>query len=303
MITELTKAQADLMPVYVKKWRAIRDNTDRFTQKEAEDIVHKFQTEILKTAALPVVLFDNPLQLWKAVQEKFNTTVKFCSCYQDGSYFSYVFSYYDYFVEGLDMKFLTPTGEVDEELTNRWNIWRDTSKIGMIYPFDDVCFVTQKATKISYNERDQLHCENGPALAYAGGYEFYSLNGITVPEYLVMTPSEDLSLDFFKNEKNADVKAEFVRKYGVERMLDMGKKMDSFENYDQENHTWWWKSEYELWDMHVLFEGIEYQPYLKMRNCTTGIWHVEAVSPSCRTIADALKERFGNIEPDIVEIR
>jgi hypothetical protein len=123
-----------------------------------------------------------------------------------------------------------------------------------------------------------------------------------VPASLVITPAEELSLDFFKNEKNADVKAEFVRKYGVERMIDMGKTVDTYENYpDQTNYSWWWKSKYELINMGTLF-GIEYQPYLRMVNQTTDIWHLEAVSPACLTLKDAIKERFGGREMKIVAI-
>jgi len=73
-------------------------------------------------------------------------------------------------------------------------------------------------------------------------------------------------------------------------MLSLGKKIGSYENYDEE---WWTKSEYKLWDMAALFPNLNYQPYLKMMNQTTKIWHVEAVSPDCRTLRDAIKERFG----------
>lgn len=127
----------------------------------------------------------------------------------------------------------------------------------------------------------------------------YSLNGIRVPEYLAMTPSEDLEIDWFHQQQNADVRTEFVRKFGVERMLSMGKKIDTHENYDEE---WWTKSEYELWDMASLFPNLDYQPYLKMQNQTTKVWHVEAVSPNCRTLEDAIKERFGGMNFKITSI-
>ena len=84
-------------------------------------------------------------------------------------------------------------------------------------------------------------------------------------------------------------------------MIGVGKKVDSYINYDQEENPWWWKSEYELWDMGSVFE-LEYQPYVKMKNQTTGIWHVEAVSPACRTLVAAIKERFGGKEMRIVDI-
>jgi len=176
-------------------------------------------------------------------------------------------------------------------------------KYGMVWPMKKLCVVCQPPTIINKNSVG-LHCETGPALSYSGNNEIWALNGVNVPKELVMTPSGSLSIDFFKNEKNADVKAEFVRKYGVERMLDMGKQVDSFENYpDQTNYSWWWKSQYELWDMASIFPGLTYQPYLKMRNQTTNVWHVEAVSPACRTLKDAIKERFGGREMKIVGIK
>ena len=39
-----------------------------------------------------------------------------------------------------------------------------------------------------------------------------------------------------------------------------------------------------------------------MMNQTTKIWHMEAVSPNCRTLKDAIKERFGGREMKIVGI-
>jgi hypothetical protein len=62
------------------------------------------------------------------------------------------------------------------------------------------------------------------------------------------------------------------------------------------------KSQYEVWDLKALFPGLEYQPFVKMLNQTTGIWHMEAVSPNCRNLKDALKERFGGRDMEIINI-
>jgi hypothetical protein len=49
--------------------------------------------------------------------------------------------------------------------------------------------------------------------------------------------------------------------------------------------------------MQSLFPNVDYAPHLKMLNQTTKIWHVEAVSPSCKTIEAALEDRYGrNVE-------
>ena len=296
LTTTLTPEQKALLPAYRKKWLDIGLSTDRFTQEQAETIIHRYQREILGRKETPVEVYDDPIAAWKAVERAAGVDkMEFVYPYQDGSFFASGFSCYDFFV---NEKLVT----LPDELLSKFEAARDTSKLGLIWPLDKVCIVCQKPTKISRNEKLQLHNETGKAVEYTDTWGFYALNGVVVPEYLVITPAEELSMDFFKKEENADIKAEFVRKYGVERMLDLGKKVDSFENYDQEEHSWWWKSEYELWDMAVLFPGLDYQPFLKMRNQTTKIWHVEALSPNCRTLKDGLKERFGGKEMRIVSV-
>ena len=166
-------------------------------------------------------------------------------------------------------------------------------------PLDDVCYIIERPESMVINDAQQYHNERGPALRYRDGAEMYSLNGIEVPRELVMTPSEDLDINLFHRATSADVKAEFVRKYGVERLLSLGKLVDTYTNYAEE---WWTKSQYELWDMTVLFPQLDYQPYLKMLNQTTGIWHVEACSPECRTLEEAIKERMGGRDLKIVGI-
>jgi hypothetical protein len=99
--------------------------------------------------------------------------------------------------------------------------------------------------------------------------------------------------------ENADQKMEFVKKVGIERMLDMGTQIDSYKKYKTKM---WHNSQYELWDMSKLFPTITYAPHLKMLNQTTGVWHVEAVSPKCRTLTEAIQERFGGRDLEIEAI-
>jgi hypothetical protein len=181
-----------------------------------------------------------------------------------------------------------------------YDMWEETSKIGLIYPLEDVCIVSEKPTVINLSD-NQLHCEGGPALEYAGhsSFKIFALNGVMVDEYLAVTPGEQLDLTYYNEIQNADQKTEFVRKFGVERMLELGKKIDSYDKYSDE---WWNKSEYELWDMSCLFQGVSYAPHLKMVNQTTNVFHVEAVSPQCRTLADAIKERLGGRDLKITAI-
>ena len=92
---------------------------------------------------------------------------------------------------------------------------------------------------------------------------------------------------------------EFVRKVGIERMLKLGKKLDDYTKYTDKLIK---ASKYELWDMKNLFVGVDTAPHLKMLNQTTRVWHCEAVSPSCKTITDAINDRLNGRDIEITRI-
>ncbi len=161
------------------------------------------------------------------------------------------------------------------------------SEVHFIIPYKRVCFVSEKPKKINW-QNGRLHKNGGLAIEYPDGYGLYSLNGITVPEYLAITPESQLDIEFFKKERNADVRAEFIRKFGIERMVNMGKSIDSYKNY---TNKFWYDSEYELIDMSSIFTQHKYAPFLRMKNLTTGIWHMEGIPPECKTIQEALDFR------------
>lgn len=123
------------------------------------------------------------------------------------------------------------------------------------------------------------HCETGPALAYPDGWAVYALNGVTVPAWVVMTPAEQLDPRKVIEEPNVQVRAELIRKIGIERLLHSvgGRLLDS-------------EREYELYELSMGpgITGI----YLKMQNPSVPeLWHVEGVGPACRTVRDAIHFR------------
>ena len=323
MITTLTPKNEIAMRHYVDKWINIGYDTGRLNVNETIKITNDYRKYILNLEKSPVIIFDNPLQCWVAchyvseddslindidslrskVDGFFNLPKKerkkivksHTWPYQDGSYFASTFSFYDYMINELGV-------EIEPELLNKYYIWQETSKIGPIYPLEKITFVSQKAKFIKVNDEGQLHCDGDAAAHYAPDFDIYSLFGVRVKKEYAVTPSHKLDIDTILSEKNADVRSVLIRKIGIERLLEYGRKIDTYENYDQEEHSWWWKSEYELWDMSELFQSIDYAPHLKMLNQTTGIWHVEAVSPACQNIQDALKERFGEEQYEIMKI-
>ncbi len=169
--------------------------------------------------------------------------------------------------------------------------WFDLSKsCGWCYNYKNIIFVCEKPSEIYINSSGELHKDGGKAICYSDGYGLYALNGTIVPEYLAITQESELNLDFFKNEENADVKAEFLKKYGVSRMLSMGKEIDSYKNY--KNNFWWTTSKYKLIDMAPIFQSIDFAPHIYMENQTIkGLFHLEAVAPECKNLQEAIHWR------------
>jgi hypothetical protein len=161
-------------------------------------------------------------------------------------------------------------------------------EVHFIIPYEGVCFISEKPVEIHWKNKE-LHRDGDMAVKYKDGYGMYCLNGIRVPEYLAITPESKLDIEFFTKEKNADVKAEFIRKYGIDRMVSLGKKIDSWKNY-KSNH-WWAKSEYELFDMSPIFTSVRFAPHILMRNQTTKTYHLEGVAPECKTLEQAIEWR------------
>jgi hypothetical protein len=316
MITELTQEQKDQMPKYAAKWINIGCDTSTFTYDEAVDIIHNLQEHILKVPKSAVFVFDNPIEAWvatnlsyhydvpndqlcQAVDDYFNginvvEIEEFVSPYLTGSFDAAIFSQYDYYENVLSVDY--------QKAKNNYEIWKSTTKLGLIYPIPDKCvIVSKKPTAIHLNEDKLTHRDGGPAISYGGRGDcvVYALNGVEVPQWLAETHSSKIDIKRYHEITNADVRTEFVRKVGIERMLDFGKKIDSYKKY---NETWWTKSEYEIYDMAPLFEGVSYAPHLYMLNQTTGVYHLEALSPDVRNLKDAMRDRFDGHELDIQAI-
>jgi len=169
-----------------------------------------------------------------------------------------------------------------------WDVFTNvTSYLHYFWTFKDFVFLTEKPKSLKFNSKNQLHCEDGLACEYNDGWGLYSLNGVSVPEYVVKTKPEQFDCNFLLKEKNAEVRREIVRKVGIDLICQRlnAKIMDKKDNYELIN--------LDLGDD-------SYRPYLKMLNPSIGVWHVEGVHPNCRTVEDALNFRNGTLEKPII---
>lgn len=100
--------------------------------------------------------------------------------------------------------------------------------------------------------------------------------------------------DWFFEEKNAEVRREIIRKFGLERIVNLTSKsrlkIGDGRVLDK-------KGTYELWQVRLTKET--YGHYLKMENPSLpDVWHLEGVPGDIETVKSALKWRNHGLEND-----
>lgn len=161
---------------------------------------------------------------------------------------------------------------------------------------------------------DEIHITNN--VAHYKYNDVCYCDGIEVPRWLYEIDPKDISPDFLTRIDNVDCRSIMIKKAGLEKFLNMGEIIDTYENYP--DNEWWAKSEYKLINMKNLIakriqkhpdgkimhiDYCDYAPYLCMKNQTTGEYHLEGVSPVCRNLYDALKMRYKGLDLPSYEIK
>jgi hypothetical protein len=152
---------------------------------------------------------------------------------------------------------------------------------GRVYFYEKQVLICERPQFIGWRN-GRIHCDGGMAVKFPDGWGVWALNGVRVPQELAETPAGNLDPKKWIAESNAEVRAQFILKYGVDRLKEFGASQEKNEVY-------------ELMDMQKLFvrRARRYTPYLFMRNPSTGTIHAEGVSDECKTIESALAWRDG----------
>lgn len=170
--------------------------------------------------------------------------------------------------------------------------WRDfilKSGVFATLLYENAAFVCIKPCKVNRNNNGDLHSETEMAIYWRDGYGEYYLNGVSVEESIVLTPSNKLDSKIILKENNAEVRREIVRKIGPEKIcVDLDAKcIDKTDD-----------GVYELLELN-LGDGRS-RPYLKMINPSIGTYHIEGVHPDCKTVRESLNWRNQSQEIPVV---
>ena len=223
-----------------------------------------------------VILEPSPRAAWQQVNKIVspNEKLAFQGPYLDGHFSSFYFAWVRCWKE------LGVTG-----IPAEFDIYAETEQFGPIYPLvEHDTVVVSDTTRAIHLVDGRLHCGSGPAVHYEDNFDVWALHGVRVPKVIVVTNPEDMDKPWlqqhFIGQKNVEIRKEILMKVGPDRLLGIlgGKVVDK-------------AGDYELIQLDI-GDGVMH-PFLRMKNPSTDVSHVESVARACRTVAEALNFRNG----------
>jgi hypothetical protein len=303
MIATLTPEQEDKLEMYRDKWLQIGLSTDSIDGAQAIEGVHACYTSGGLTPPAQIIFSRSPYEMFEQASKMIRDFKKNTEVTKDnllsktvfGNHEAHWLAFYEYFQEvcGLDLH------QVDGML-------KLAKSCGWVLPFEHVCFVSDRPKVISLNAEKKLHRDLGKAVEYRDGTGVYSLNGIVMEEWMVMTPAHQLDAQKIMAVQNVDQRRELLRKLGIERFITkIGATVIDTQSTEDCSFSASLKTlvtqvpqtdtMYELLDVNLGPE-IPHARFLKMWNPSIGVWHVEGVAPECRTVQQAINFRAGDMK-------
>ncbi|MDA8171938.1 MAG: hypothetical protein M0Z48_08975 [Nitrospiraceae bacterium] len=149
---------------------------------------------------------------------------------------------------------------------------------------DGLAVLARRPAAVRRNEAGELDNHDGAAVEWRDGCRFYFLNGIPIDENIITTPGRKLDPALLLKTTNAEQRREIVRKIGIERVC---RELNA-QTVDRWNG-------YELLELPLPGMATRAK-YLKMRNPSLGVYHLEGVPPDIKTCREALSWRIGGRE-------
>lgn len=295
MVEKLTKEQEAKFPEYVDKYIKLGLSTKPLTEESKAQITEilgrVYQVGGLK-APERVLFFSNPVEM--CAYAKFCGDDSPTSGFIYGSFDAGWLSFYNFFKNEVPEVKGT---EIIEPLTDLLSL------CSLCIPYDDVCLVSQNPTKILKNANG-LHAENESALEYQNDPGFaqmepiYSLNGIQVPDWAILTPKDQLDPKKVLAITNVDQRREVLRKMGPENLLKKmnAKTLEKAVVTEENCKTFGLRPPFRKADLDYVLYELDFGDnmkvrYLKMDNPSVDAIHIEGVTNECETILDALAFR------------
>ncbi|MBD1928623.1 leucine-rich repeat domain-containing protein [Trichocoleus sp. FACHB-90] len=105
---------------------------------------------------------------------------------------------------------------------------------GLIFPFEKVCVVCDRPTKISLDNQNRLHAEGEPAIQFADGWHTgYYYHGVKLPEKYGKLHTHQWQAQWLLEEDNAELRRVLIQGIGYARICQelQATELDSWQEY------------------------------------------------------------------------
>lgn len=200
-LKELTTDQEAQIPDYIEKWKKISCDTTPLDKEQVKNAIAECYTSVGLEPPKRYFWVQNPEE---AVKMYFKLAGK------NSGFPTFVYGYhnsslaiYDYLYHAVDV----------EDCADVLPLINLAYCCGWCIPEDDYIIVSEKHREYHIDEEGRLHNENGPAIAYEGGFQLWFIHGKEVTEQIVMKP-ETLTINQIDNEQDTEVRAIMLDRYG-----------------------------------------------------------------------------------------
>ncbi|MHC5725683.1 MAG: DUF6745 domain-containing protein [Nostoc sp.] len=169
----------------------------------------------------------------------------------------------------------------------RWKSLQSLSRFcGWISPFEKICIVCDRPTKLSFDNQNRLHAEGEPAIQFIDGYSLYSYHGVTLPEKYGKIHPQQWQAEWLLSEENAELRRVLIEGIGYARICEQLQAI--------ELDTW---AEYTLLKID---QSIDIEPIylLKMTCPSTSFIHALRVPPNMNSAREAIRWINWDVDPE-----
>lgn len=157
---------------------------------------------------------------------------------------------------------------------------------GWILPFEKLCVVCDRPSKISCDSEGRPHAKGEPAIQFTDGYSLYFYHGVTIPEKYGKLHPKDWQAQWILKEDNAEVRRILIQEIGYDQIA---RELQA--------------TELDYWAVYTLLKidnqaDIEPIYLLKMTCPSTGLIHALRVPPDMKSAREAISWVNWGIDPE-----
>lgn len=202
-IENLTPEQDAKLEEYFIRWCKIGLSTEPADRPRAEDALRRVYA-VEKLAPPRIIWCESPFSAVDLLRQE-----KRAPSWIYGQHDGYWLGFYEYMREVVGLV------EETDELVPMMDFAR---ACGWASVYEDTAFLCERTSRLIFDDHNNLHCEDGPALSYPDGKHLYAWHGVIVPARAVLE-KEKLSIAEIRSEQNVEVRRALRGLLGEARYL------------------------------------------------------------------------------------